>query len=58
MAMTPRRRLPEEVLDRPKTGFSVPVREWLRGAGTAPASLSYRDWALFIYGRQWRRMAA
>jgi len=58
MALTPRRRLPDAVLDRPKTGFSVPVREWLSGTQTVPANRSYRDWAHFIYGRQWRRLAA
>lgn len=33
------RNVPEELVNRPKTGFSVPVASWLRG--------SLRDWAEF-----------
>ncbi len=50
MANTPRRQLPPAVLDRPKTGFSVPMRAWLLG-DSAPAgteSIS-RAWASRVY---------
>lgn len=36
MAASPAHALPREVLARPKTGFSVPVREWLMNGGAAP----------------------
>jgi asparagine synthase (glutamine-hydrolysing) len=54
MALTPRTRLPEAVLDRPKTGFSVPVREWLGGGELGSGYQSYRDWARYVYGRHVR----
>jgi asparagine synthase (glutamine-hydrolysing) len=51
MAATPARALPAAVLDRPKTGFAVPVREWLAGetAETGPKTRGYRAWARRIY---------
>jgi asparagine synthase (glutamine-hydrolysing) len=54
MALTPQARLPEAVLDRPKTGFSVPVREWLGGraaAGAGAEGWAFRPWAKMIYQR-------
>ncbi len=41
--------LPPEVLSRPKTGFSVPVREWMHG----PLSRGLRSWASFVYSTQY-----
>ncbi|MBT5050956.1 MAG: asparagine synthase (glutamine-hydrolyzing) [Rhodospirillaceae bacterium] len=51
MASTPAKSLPDEVLGRPKTGFSVPVREWLSGGRVSVDNQSYRDWARFVYDR-------
>ncbi len=51
MARTPAKQLPEDVLRRPKTGFTIPVREWLQGAGTGAARDSHglRGWAREVY---------
>ena len=35
MAFTPRKPLPNAILSREKTGFVVPVKEWLPGDGLA-----------------------
>ena len=46
MANTPRRPLPQAVLARRKTGFSVPVREWLMQAQPGgPRERGLRGWA-------------
>lgn len=46
MAMAPARRLPEAILNRPKTGFAVPVREWLLSGQSAPQpERGLRGWA-------------
>jgi asparagine synthase (glutamine-hydrolysing) len=37
--------LPQEILSRPKTGFSVPVREWMHG----PLTRGLRSWAKYVY---------
>lgn len=43
----PDRLLPENVLNRPKTGFSIPVGEWVGGAGTQ-AQRGLRGWSLAV----------
>ena len=47
MANTLRPALPEAVLNRPKTGFTVPVREWLHGGAGGERGL--RGWAREVY---------
>jgi asparagine synthase (glutamine-hydrolysing) len=48
MAAAPARPLPPAILERKKTGFSVPVREWLL-EGTAERSRGLRGWAMKVY---------
>jgi asparagine synthase (glutamine-hydrolysing) len=47
LAATPQPALPHDVLNRPKTGFSIPVREWL--AGEAHAERGLRGWTRTVY---------
>ena len=50
MARSPATALPENVLNRPKTGFYIPVREWLQGEEQeAGAERGGRGWAKSIY---------
>jgi asparagine synthase (glutamine-hydrolysing) len=53
MATSLAKPLPPEILHRPKTGFSIPVREWVGGEKQATRGGDYRDWAHYIYNRQW-----
>jgi asparagine synthase (glutamine-hydrolysing) len=50
MALTPKAPLPDAVLRRPKTGFFVPVREWLAGEEKPdPGQPGLRGWARRVY---------
>jgi len=48
------RPLPAEVVNRPKSGFSVPVREWMQ----ATPERGLRHWARYVYDRQWNGSSA
>jgi len=52
MASCPTHALPPEVLNRPKTGFEVPVREWLMNGSTPdedmPMERGLRSWSRLI----------
>ncbi|MGH8109417.1 MAG: asparagine synthase (glutamine-hydrolyzing) [Arenimonas sp.] len=43
--------LPTRVLKRPKTGFLIPVREWIKPDTDASEPRGLRGWAKFIHGR-------
>lgn len=50
LAATPRPPLPRDIAERPKTGFVVPVREWLMGEAHPDAGLrGLRGWARQVY---------
>ncbi len=51
MAQTPHKPLPEAVLNRAKTGFAVPMRDWMRGgAEDGGGERGLRGWARTVYG--------
>jgi asparagine synthase (glutamine-hydrolysing) len=52
MARCPMRRLPAAILGRTKTGFSVPVREWLHSYGYGETR-GLRGWAQMVYRNAW-----
>lgn len=49
MAATPRKPLPREVRTRPKTGFAIPVRDWVQGRTSETAERGLRGWARHVY---------
>jgi asparagine synthase (glutamine-hydrolysing) len=58
MALTARSSLPASVLDRPKTGFQVPVRQWLMEANQKagnrkqkPGERGLRGWTRHVYAQ-------
>jgi len=55
MARTPARPLPAALLERRKTGFGVPLRQWLAGDGEGERGL--RGWARRVYGAHWGAVA-
>jgi asparagine synthase (glutamine-hydrolysing) len=50
MAATPRVPLPDAVLNRAKTGFVVPVRDWIAGESNFAGERGLRGWAKLVYG--------
>lgn len=54
VALTPRVSLPHDVLMKRKTGFSVPVRDWLMGKEASRGLRGSRAWAIKVYGELWQ----
>ncbi len=54
MAATPATPLPDAVLNRAKTGFTVPIRSWLaETTGQETGERGIRNWARAVYRAQW-----
>lgn len=49
LAATPRKSLPKEVRARPKTGFAIPVRDWVQGRESETPERGLRGWARHVY---------
>lgn len=43
--------LPSSILNRPKTGFLVPVREWIKPEGASTQQRGLRGWAQYVHQR-------
>jgi asparagine synthase (glutamine-hydrolysing) len=62
MAMSVSHSLPKNVLDRPKSGFSIPVRQWLTELAPASkhdgplAQRGMRDWAIMLHSHALNRL--
>ncbi len=54
MAATPAVALPRQILERKKTGFTVPIRDWLVASQPEKPERGLRSWAKFVYQSQWR----
>jgi asparagine synthase (glutamine-hydrolysing) len=54
MANTPAKRLPKSIFNRKKTGFFVPVREWMMDSLGQNPERGLRSWAKFVYRQQWQ----
>lgn len=51
MARTPKKMLPDNILNRPKSGFGVPTSEWLL-TGRANKGAGSREWSRYVYESQ------
>ena len=49
MAIAPKKNLPDTVFNRPKTGFSIPVQEWVEEIGKSESARGLRGWAMWVY---------
>ena len=52
MARSPQTPLPDSILSRRKTGFTLPIRDWLAAEHySAPKLFGMRPWAMYLYDR-------
>lgn len=58
MARTLLKPLPQNILLRAKTGFFVPVREWMADSLDEKPERGLRSWAKFVHHYQWDRHGA
>jgi asparagine synthase (glutamine-hydrolysing) len=52
MAATPVKPMPSSVLEKGKTGFSIPVREWISGNWSKTGERGLRGWLRLLYSRK------
>ncbi|MDR3568439.1 MAG: asparagine synthase (glutamine-hydrolyzing) [Syntrophobacteraceae bacterium] len=52
MAATPLEPIPSTVLAKRKSGFSIPVRDWISDNGPGTGERGLRGWLRSVYGRQ------
>jgi asparagine synthase (glutamine-hydrolysing) len=51
LAHAPNRLLPKLIVNRPKTGFSTPIRDWANQAMSTGMERGLRGWARFVYAK-------
>ena len=51
MVTVPSNPLPNEVINRSKTGFSIPVNQWISSMGDSYRQRGLRGWARFVYDK-------
>lgn len=51
LAAVPQRPLPDAIVNRPKTGFSIPVQEWIGRQALRTSRRGLRGWALQVVGQ-------
>jgi len=49
LALAPINPLPDTVINRPKTGFSIPIQRWIERVGASKKARGLRVWAKKIY---------
>src|SRR5437763_12122047 len=49
LAAAPHPPLPAEIRERRKTGFTLPIKEWLTQEGAGPVEFGKRSWARKVY---------
>jgi asparagine synthase (glutamine-hydrolysing) len=49
MALAPKKPLPSELFNRPKSGFTVPIRQWVENDGQSSHRRGLRGWAMNVY---------